>query len=208
MKTLKTIFAAGLVLISHGLFAQADNNDTEAGTHPLVVTVPTVIILDVYDAATDADATTINFDMADVMVSGTNKEAGIYNFNDVDYTGLWLNYTSVIANGGLSRKITVEYTGTLPPSVDLRVTPVAPVLEAAANGTTASAGSVVAAGVVLGETNAAGVVLDLVTSIESVYTGDETFGVALTYTLEQNGNFADYEADTYNSDLIYTLTEM
>jgi hypothetical protein len=47
----------------------------------------------------------------------------------------------------------------------------------------------------------------LVNSIESVYTGDEAYGVKLTYSLEQNGNFAGYQAGFYQATIRYTLSD-
>ncbi|HDZ05395.1 hypothetical protein LCGC14_0070410 [marine sediment metagenome] len=201
-----------LCAVAHMGFSQ-DNNDTNVATHPLNVTIPEVALLDVYDANTGFEATDINFNMADATTSGTNSEAGLYDFGALGYTDLWINYTSVTGAGGsgfdVTRQIDVQMeTGsTFPTSFDLRITPEAPVV-VANGGTVDSAGTVTAGGVALGATTAIGTNATLVSSIESVYTGDEAQGVRITYALEQNGNFADYQAGLYQATLRYTLSDL
>jgi hypothetical protein len=89
----------------------------------------------------------------------------------------------------------------------LRITPNAPVL-VTDGGTVDSAGEITPGGVALGVTTPIGTDALLVNSIESVYTGDETQGVELAYTLEQNGNFAGYMANVYTATLRYTLSDL
>ena len=201
-----------LVALSvQGLMAQ-DNNDTNQATHQLDVIVPEVALIDIWDANTNVEAGVIMMDMANVTLVGTNAEAGLYAFQDIDYQDLYLNYTSVAGAGGsgfdVTRQIDVQFESqsTFPGALDLRITPEAPLI-VAGGGTADSAGTVTAGGVALGVTTAIGVDALLVSSIESVYTGDEAQGVKLGYTLEQNGNFAGYQAGSYSAVIRYTLSD-
>ncbi|EIA09703.1 hypothetical protein [Flavobacterium frigoris] len=214
MKKVNLLIVTVAALFASNVNAQ-DNNDLNIASHVFNVDVPEVALIDIYDSNTGTEAATIVFDMADATQLGVNAEAGKYAFSALSYTNLWLNYTSVVAtatnaNGyDLTRQINVqlEAGSTFPGSLDLRITPTAPAL-IANGGTTDSAGTVTGAGVALGVTNAIGVDALLVTSIESVYTGDLAKGVKLTYTLEQNGNFALYRAGDYSATIKYTLTDI
>ncbi|MEQ9440299.1 MAG: hypothetical protein RIG62_14695 [Cyclobacteriaceae bacterium] len=212
MKKLNLFVAALLVVWAQNLMAQ-DNNDTNMATHQLDVNVPEVAILDIYDANTGFEAGAITMDMSNVTMVGTNAEAGLYAFQDISYSNLYLNYTSVTGQSGsgydVTRQIDVQFEpgSTFPGSLDLRITPEAPVI--IANGGTAnSAGTVTAGGVALGVTTPVGTDALLVSSIESVYTGDENYGVKLTYSLEQNGNFSSYQAGLYQATIRYTLSDL
>ncbi|SHJ57056.1 hypothetical protein [Pseudozobellia thermophila] len=212
MRVIDLLPVVVLSAMVHVGFSQ-DNNDTNVATHPLNVSIPEVALIDVYDNNTGLEAAAIDFDLADATSGGTNSEAGLYNFQDLEYTDLWINYTSVTGAGGsgfdVSRQIDVqmEAGSTFPSSFDLRITPEAPVI-VANGGTVDSAGTVTTGGVALGTTTAIGTNATLVSGIESVYTGDETQGVRLTYSLEQNGNFAGYEAGVYTATLRYTLSDL
>jgi hypothetical protein len=211
MKKLNLAFAAVLALLTLTVSAQ-DNNDTNVATHQFNVNVPEVAILDIYDSNTGLEAGPILFDMANVTQVGVNSEAGLYAFGDINYTGLYLNYTSVTGQAGsgfdVTRQIDVQFEpgSTFPGNLDLRITPEAPVI-ITDGGTANSAGTVTAGGVALGATTPVGTDALLVSSIESVYTGDENYGVKLGYTLEQNGNFAGYEAGFYQATIRYTLSD-
>jgi hypothetical protein len=214
MKKINLLLVTVAALFACNANAQ-DNSDVNIASHVLNVNVPEVALIDIYDSNTGTEAATVVFNMANATQTGVNREAGLYAFSALSYTNLYLNYTSVVAtaaNGSgydLTRQINVqlEAGSTFPASLDLRITPVAPSI-IANGGTTDSAGTVTAAGVALGVTNAIGVDALLVTSIESVYTGDLARGVKLTYTLEQNGNFALYRAGDYNATIKYTLTDI
>ncbi|MDT0643954.1 hypothetical protein RM553_14040 [Zunongwangia sp. F363] len=214
MKNFKSIFALAAVIGFQQLSAQ-DNNDTNIASHILDVNVPEVALLDIYDSNTGTEAAAIMFDMTNVTLSGTNAEAGLYAFEDISYTDLYLNYTSVVANAAntegydLTRKINVQFEpgSTFPGNLDLRIMPEAPVI-ITDGGTADSAGTVMPGGVALGATVPVGTDALLVDSIESVYTGDQDYGVRLTYSLEQNGNFAGYNAGSYQSTIVYTLTDL
>lgn len=212
MKNLNYLFLTAVLICAQGISAQ-DNDDTNIATHQLDVNVPEVALLDIFDANTGTEAATITFDMTNVGLVGTNAEAGLYAFEDVSYGNLYLNYTSVTgqASSGfdVTRQIDAQFEAgsTFPTNLDLRITPEAPVI--IANGGDAnSAGTVVAAGVALGTTTPIGTDATLVNSIESVYTGDENYGVKLTYTLEQNGNFSQYKAGLYQATVRYTLSDL
>lgn len=216
IKSNKPLIAAlvlfALTLLSQGLMAQ-DNNDINIASHQLDVNVPEVAILDIFDANTGAEVGPIMMDMTNVTLVGTNAEAGLYAFQDMSYGNMFLNYTSVVGQAAsgfdVTRQIDVQFeNGSIfPGSLDLRITPQAPVI--IANGGDAnSAGSVVAAGVALGTSTPIGTDALLVSSIESVYTGDQNYGVKLTYTLEQNGNFSGYKAGLYQATIRYTLSDL
>ncbi|KYG82261.1 hypothetical protein [Roseivirga echinicomitans] len=212
MKKSNLVIAFALTLFSQGLMAQ-DNNDTNIASHQLEVNVPEVAILDIFDANTGAEVGPLLIDMTNVSLVGTNAEAGLYAFQELSYRNIFLNYTSVVGQAAsgfdVTRQIDVQFENgsTFPASMDLRITPETPVI--IANGGDAnSAGSVVAGGVALGASTPIGTDALLVSSIESVYTGDQNYGVKLTYTLEQNGNFSAYKAGLYFATIKYTLSDL
>ena len=212
MKNFKLVLAAVAVAFFSFNSSAQDNNDTNVASHQFNVNVPEVAILDIFDSNTGQEAGPILFDMTSVTQVGVNSEAGLYAFGDIDYTGLYLNYTSVTGQGGsgfdVTRQIDVQFEpgSTFPGNLDLRITPEAPVI-VADGGTVNSAGTVTPGGVALGATTPIGTDALLVNSIESVYTGDEANGVKLAYTLEQNGNFAGYQAGFYQATIRYTLSD-
>lgn len=212
MKNSNVLFVA---ILSLGLFQSVnaqDNNDINIATHQLNVNVPEIAIIDIYDSNTGFEAGPIDFNMAEATEQGVNSEAGLYNFSAIDYQGLFINYTSVVGQVGsgfdTSRQIDVQFEpgSTFPSNLDLRITPEAPIITAN-GGTVSSAGAITAGGVALGTTTPAGIDALLVNSIESVYTGNDSWGVKLAYTLEQNGNFAGYQANLYQATLRYTLSD-
>ncbi len=207
MKNSKFLLIAGMATLAIGAQAQ-DNNDNNVASHQLDMNVPELALIDIHDANTGLEAGIVQFDMA-----GTNAEAGLYSWASQQYTDLYLNYTSVVGSAAAgfdaTRQILVRFeSGTFPQSLDLRITPEAPIIASPDGGTALSAGDVVAGGVALGATNPIGTDAMLVNGIESVYTGDELAGVRLTYTLEQNGNFAQYQAGSYSAVVRYTLTDL
>lgn len=211
MKKINLFMIALVALTAQNAMAQ-DNNDTNVASHQLDVNVPEVALIDIWDANTGQEAAPILMDMTNVTLVGTNAEAGLYNFQDMEYQNLYLNYTSVTGQAGsgfdVTRQIDVQFEpgSTFPGSLDLRITPEAPVI-IADGGTADSAGTITAGGVALGTSTPVGTDALLVSSIESVYTGDENYGVKLGYTLEQNGNFANYQAGLYQATVRYTLSD-
>lgn len=213
MKKINLVVGMLAVLFVQNVSAQtADNNDTNEASHILDVNVPEVALIDIYDGNELDEAANILFDMTDVTKVSVNAEAGLYAFEDMSYENLYINYTSVVgaASGGFdaSRQINVQFEAgsTFPANLDLRIKPESHVI-VADGGTVDSKGAAVSSGVALGATTAIGTDALLVDSIESVYTGDGAFGVKLKYSLEQNGNFAAYQAGTYQATLLYTLTD-
>jgi hypothetical protein len=180
--------------------------------HKTVTLEPEVALIDIHDSNTGLAAGPVLFDMTNITQSGVSSEAGMYAMDEMTYEGLYINYTSVTGQSGsgfdTTRQIDVqmEAGSTFPLNVDLRITPEAPIM-IDGGGTVNSAGSITAGGVALGATVPVGTDAMIVSSIESVYTGDETYGVKLVYSLEQNGNFAGYRAGLYEATLRYTFSD-
>jgi hypothetical protein len=201
---------AALVFPGINVLAQGDNSDSGSGSHALNLVVPEIALLDVWDMNTGTEAGTIN--MTVEQTDSDKMEAGLYDLSSATYSGIYLNYSSVVGAGDPnfdnSRNIVVQMMpgSTFPESFDLRITPSSPVIEAD-GGTPASAGTVIPQGVALGRTTPIGTDATLVTNIGSVYTGDQQNGVALTYSLEHNGNFSEKQSGFYTATLQYTLTD-
>jgi|21_taG_2_1085346.scaffolds.fasta_scaffold00952_11 hypothetical protein len=212
MKKLNLIFAVAMVMSAQSLFAQ-DNNDTNQASHSLTVDVPEVAIIDIYDASTGTEAGPITMDMDNVTrVANNNSEAGLYAFGDERYSSLYLNYTSVVGAAGTTfdqvRSIDVKLeTGSeLPGSVDFVITPSAATIDPM--GGDASSRGVVKPAAKFGVTTPINTSVMLVENIKSIYTGDGAKGVQLEYSLEQNGNFSAYKADTYTASVLYTISDL
>lgn len=197
-----------LTLFSHKVKAQ-DNDDTNTDQHTLEVMVQEVALLDIWDAslATPADVGTIQFDMSEATTIGTNSEAGLYDFAALEYTDLYLNYTSVVSAAEPTRSISVRFDGgTFPGGVRLVITPEDSTVENPDNGTPGTIDT--ANPIKLGANDiVTGAAQNIVTQIESVYTGDEANGVRLKYEIEQFGSFANYTAGNYSTQLVYTLSD-
>lgn len=209
MKSVKlVIFMFALTLVQH-LNAQ----DTNQASHVLDVSVPEIALLDIYDAGALAkeieSSDIVQFDLA----SGSGvSEAGLYTFTGISRTGLWLNYTSVVgvAASGFDTERTIDVKmvangvgEAFPKSLDLIIDPGTAVI-------TVDGGDegVPVADARLGKTNAVGVNARLVNGIGSVHTGDGAKGIPLTYTLVQNGDFAEYKAGSYSAVIEYTLSDL
>ena len=126
MKKINLLTMALLALGAQNAIAQADNDDTNVDQHELQVQVQEVALLDIWDAslATPADVGVIAFDMADATTVGANAEAGLYDFTALEYTDLWLNYTSVVSAAEPTRNISVRFNGgSFPGGVQLVITP-------------------------------------------------------------------------------------
>ncbi|MDO7171533.1 hypothetical protein [Mariniflexile sp. AS56] len=208
MKKINLLFMAALALGTTTAMAQ-DNDDTNIDQHTLAVQVQEVALLDIWDAslATPADVGTITFDMADATTSGINAEAGMYDFGALSYTDLYLNYTSVVSAADPTRTISVRLsTGNFPGGVRLVITPETSTVENATNGTPAdiSGGPITLNASDLGSSTSR----VIATNIQSVYSGDEAFGVKLAYTIEQDGNFDLYMAGSYSTEVVYTLSDI
>ena len=192
MKKISLVTAALTALFAIDANAQADNNDINTFSQALTVDVPTLAMLDIEDAS-GAEVSAITLDLTDVT-----KEAGVYEFDSVETSPMWLNYTSVVADGQL-RNITVGFdqnANDFPGGVKL-------VLNqstfTADNGTLGTAAGAI-------EVKPTDVSVPVITGIGSVYTGQGQKGLQFTYSLAEDGSFADYKAGTYNSTLIYTIS--
>lgn len=210
MKKINLLTMAFLALGFQNAMAQADNDDTNVDQHELQVLVQEVALLDIWDASlgTPADVGIIAFDMADATTIGTNAEAGLYDFTALEYNDLWLNYTSVVSAAEPTRNISVRFLGgSFPGGVKLAITPEESTVEDPNNGTPGTIDS--AAPIKLGSNDiVTGAAQNIVTQIESVYTGDEAFGVRLKYTIEQFGSFSNYIAGNYSTQVVYTLSDL
>lgn len=200
---------AFLALATPSVFAQ-DNDDTNTDQHTLEVVVQEVALLDIWDAslAVPADVGTIQFDMSEATTVGVNAEAGLYDFAALSYTDLYLNYTSVVSAAEPTRNISVRFNGgTFPGGVQLVITPEASTVENVDNGVPGTIDN--ANPIRLGANDiTTGAAQNIVTQIESVYTGDEANGVRLTYSIEQFGSFAGYIANNYSTQVVYTLSDL
>ncbi|MEQ6122525.1 hypothetical protein [Reichenbachiella sp. MALMAid0571] len=212
MKTLKLIFAVAVVFGFQNLSAQ-DNNDTNEASHSLTVDVPEVAIIDIFDAATGTEAGPITMNMDNVTkVANNNSEAGLYAFGDERYSSLYLNYTSVVGAAGTTfdqtRTIDVklENGSELPGSVDFVITPSAAAIDPM--GGDASSRGTIKPAAKFGVTTPINTSVVLVENIKSIYSGDGAKGVQLEYSLEQNGNFSAYQADTYTASVLYTISDL
>lgn len=209
MKSVKLVVAA----LAFVFVGQINAQDTNVASHILDVSVPEIALLDIFDAGAIggevASTDIIQFDLD----NGTGtSEAGLYTFQGISRTGLWLNYTSVVGNAGSGfdtvRTIDVKMKANgvgeaFPKSLDLIIDPGTAIIEA--NGGTQ--GTAVA-DARLGETTAIDVNARLVNGIGSVHTGDGQKGFPLTYSLVQNGDFADYKAGSYSAIIEYTLSDL
>ena len=216
MKRYRIFCALAIIMglfLNQKLSAQGANNDSDNGSHVLRINIPEVALLDIWDVNTGAEAQDITLDVRQSDNVNGNSEAGIYDFASVEYSGLYLNYSSVVGAGNgaynTTRSIHVQLLpgGTFPESLDLRIKPFAPNI-IANGGTPASAGTVISSGVALGKTTPMGTDAMLVSNIGSVYTGDQQNGVALTYSLEQNGNFSANQSGLYTATVQYTLSDL
>ncbi|RIA08548.1 hypothetical protein OE09_0363 [Flavobacteriaceae bacterium MAR_2010_72] len=209
MKKINLLTMALLALGAQNAMAQ-DNDDTNVDQHELQVLVQEVALLDIWDAslATPADVGVITFDMADATTVGTNAEAGLYDFTALSYDDLWLNYTSVVSAAEPTRNISVRFNGgSFPGGVKLAITPQESTVENPDNGVPGTIDT--ANPIKLGANDiVTGAAQNIVTQIESVYTGDEAFGVRLNYTIEQFGSFAGYIAGNYSTQVVYTLSDL
>jgi len=209
MKSVKLVVA----MFALAFVNQVNAQDTNVASHILDVSVPEIALLDIYDSGALAKELEANDIIQFDLENGTGvSEAGLYTFSGITRTGLWLNYTSVVGASGsgfdTERTIDVKMVANgigeaFPKSLDLIIDPGTAVIEA--NG---GDEGVAVADARLGETTAIGSNARLVNGIGSVHTGDGTKGFPLTYSLVQNGDFADYKAGSYSAVIEYTLSDL
>ncbi|NKI25212.1 hypothetical protein HCG49_01385 [Arenibacter sp. 6A1] len=202
----KSVFIFFLVCYLPILSAQ---DDRSAASHNINISIPEIALLDIYNGQTGSNVDVVNLNVS----IDNNTVAGQYNLSHVNFSDIWLNYTSVVgdeANGYQpSREITVQLDpdSTFPAGLDLRVTAENPKI-VEGGGNQSSQGTVVAGGVALGSSTEAGVQVSLVKDIKSVYTGDGANGVKLTYSLEQKDNFSLVQAGNYQAVIRFILTDL
>ena len=202
-----------IVILTFTLVNKVNAQVNNQSSHIIDVHVAEVALIDIYDSevlAKGLESTDIiNLDLADrVGVS----ESGLYLFSGISRTGLWLNYTSVVGTtaSGFDTVRTIDVKmltngigEAFPKSVDLVIQPGNALI--VNNG--GNPGTPVT-DVRLGETNALGTNARLVNGIGSVHTGDGAKGIPLTYSLVQNGDFANYKAGSYSAIIEYTLSDL
>ncbi len=209
---MKTVRLA-VVALSLVFAQQVNAQDTNQSSHVLDVSVPEIALLDIYDAGALAKEIEANDIIQFDLANGAGvSEAGIYTFAGISRTGLWLNYTSVVgvAASGFDTERTIDVKmvangvgEAFPKSLDLIIDPGNAVIEA--NG---GDHGVAVADARLGKTTAVGANARLVNGIGSVHTGDGAKGFPLTYSLVQNGDFAEYKAGSYSAVIEYTLSDL
>jgi hypothetical protein len=155
-----TLAIIAVLGMSFGALAQSD---TYFDSHTVTITIPPVTLIDIEQGGAAKDIT---------VAFTAPTEAGLPIVAPT--TGLnskWLNYSSILSSGVVSRKVTVESTASVPSAITLGVTAGAPT----GTGTPGTGGTVAT----ISTTPQA-----LITGIGSVYTGDGTGnGSNITYAL-------------------------
>ena len=186
MKKVAVILTALLTLaISHNVFADGDNT---ASSHTVTISIPEVALLDLENSSTITLAPT------------APTEAGeAFSFTSSTNNSIWVNYSSVVANGKL-RKVSAKISsGTVPTGLLLKV--IAGTYTGSGKGNLGEAASQVT----LNSSDQ-----DLITGIGSCYTeSGASKGHQLTYSLELN-SANDYDklvkADT-DLTITYTISD-
>ncbi|RKT00801.1 hypothetical protein [Chryseobacterium defluvii] len=178
---MKTICHISFIICS--LFANTLFSQT-TGNRNVSVTLPVVTLLDVEPAGT----ITLNFTAP--------TEAGRAIVNPTGNTSKWINYTSAIAPGGLSRQITASINQTIP-GVDIKIQ--------AATASGAGGGTL---GTPTGQLTITTTPVTIINGIGGAYTGTGTNnGHRLTITIAPN-NYSNLSAVNNSSVAItYTITE-
>ncbi|REC42536.1 hypothetical protein [Chryseobacterium pennipullorum] len=123
-------------------------------------------------------------------------EAGNPIGNPTPNTSKWINYTSAIASGGLTRKITAAISGTLIQGVNIR-------LQAAASGAGGGTLGVPSAQVTLTNTP-----VTIISGIGGAYTGNgSNNGHRLTISLVPSTYTALSARSNTTLTIVYTITE-
>lgn len=151
----------------------------------VTLTLPVVTLMDIEPAGN----ITLNFTAP--------TEAGNPLTNPTPNTSKWVNYTSAIASGGLTRKITAAISGTLIPGVNIRLQ------AAAASGAGGGTLGTPSAQVTLTNTP-----VTVISGIGGAYTGNgANNGHRLTISLVPNtyANLATKANTTLT--IVYTITE-
>jgi len=177
MSSYKLVFLITFIISSH-LFSQTTGNRTAS------VTLPVVTLLDIEPAG----AIAMNF------IAPT--EAGRPIVSPAINTSKWINYTSAIATGGLSRKITASVSPVIP-GIDIKIQ------AAAATGSGGGTLGTPSAQITLNTTSQT-----IISGIGGSFTGNgANNGHRITISLSPN-TYSNLSARTNTAVVIvYTITE-
>jgi len=198
MKLQKLFFAAVIVLSANAALAQ---NDTNEDFHTVTINIPEVALLDLEsDSGKNITlAGTIGTNLAG------NSEAGLpIDFSTATDATIWINYSSIVGSSEPSRKVSVQITDGAVPT-GLKLTVLASDDAGNGGGTMGNATAIV---------TLTGSPQDIITGVESAYTGDgANNGHNLTYQLDYATDAAtDYASlDFDESDVLeitYTLSDL
>ncbi len=170
------------------LFAQESNT----GSHNLNIVFPEVALLDIESE----DGSDINFIIENQDLAA-GEEFEIHEQNEA----LWLNYTSLVAQNGATRAISVHSTSVLEiPGLDISI-------EALSHSGVGGGSLGSPTSVVVPSTTAT----NIITGIGSAFTGDGvTNGHKLVYSLDYTGSTENLHAmngDIATISIVYTITD-
>lgn len=187
----KLLFTLAITLLVFGVSKAQDNNDQNTASHQVEITIPLVALVDVEGPAGEA----VKIDL-DATFTGEAGEG--LDFSAATNNELWLNYTSIVASSGATRKISV--------AIDANALPTGVSLNLSAATSTTGRGTLGAGQTVALSTTSE----DLVTGIESGYTGDGSGkGCNLTYSLDM-ADLDDYATLTESNSTVtvtYTIAD-
>ena len=187
----KLILTLAITLLVFGVSIAQDYNDTDIASHDVEISIPMVALVDVEGTGGEASSITLGATFTGEAGEGLDFSA----INDQ----LWLNYTSIVATTGATRRITVEIDDPtlLPSGVSLNVSAAT---SATGNGILGTGASV---------TGLSATAADIVTGIQSGYTEDGTSkGCQLTYSMDMD--LADYGTLTQSNPKVkvtYTILD-
>ena len=193
----KVLFITAVLVL--GVVAAVKAQDTDAAAHKVSITVPSINLVDVENAAGEnAGVLTWTLD-----ASSWINEAGDFNTTISNPETFYLQYTSVV-NKHKSHKITAELTTSdLPSAFELQLK----TSESTNNSKKGKVGTGSGDFQALSKSSAT----EIVSGIKTAYTGTAAKdGHELNYQLVINPNdkdFGDIEADEYNVTVTYTITE-
>lgn len=185
MKKLVLVQVFVLLTISFHVFAQ----DTNEASHSVTVNIPELALLDLEGGTSVTLTPTVPSEAGDAFDFSTSANSNV-----------WLNYSSIVATGK-TRSVTAAITsGSIPAGLVLKLT-------AAGYAGTGGDGTM---GTSAGQITLSGTAQDIITGIESCYTGDGPGnGHQLTYRLELSSPDDYYRLVEGSTTLTvtYTLSE-
>ncbi|MFO7891626.1 MAG: hypothetical protein R6V04_14955 [bacterium] len=185
-KKLTYILTATLIIVcfAGSVYAQSDNHDVN-------IVVPTIRLLGVYDnTGASFSGQTLTITVADPANPGDS-------FIDPSDNSLYLRY-SVLTASATPQKITSQITGgdAVPAAIDLNVTASIGGDGAGEQGTGST------------QTLDGGAAMDLITSIESCWTGtNNTSGANLEYVVDLPADPATLETSNTTHTITYTVVD-